>query len=468
MKNAFARLSLSKQFLTLSFPILLAATVVIGWWIGEQVKDSVVHRTGAVTALYVGSFIAPHVQSLANAADLSPSEQDALRADLTSTPLGQKIVALKIWRKDGYVLFSSDPDLRGRIFPLGQGLAQALSGHIFAEISERSQAEQLTHGQPMPRLIETYTPIHADQTGDIIAAAEFYVKPDDVDREAAVAMRRGWLLVAGVMLSLYLLLFVVVRRGSRTIIEQQGQLGEKIRQLTEVNEQNSELQSRVIRAAERATAVNEDLLRRISADIHDGPVQDLGFALMQLKNTEDLCAGDDSLQQTPWRKNLRLSCTAVQSALTDLRAISADLDLPDIGQMELGGIAERVVRDFQVKTDCRVRLATAIEPGPAAFRVKVTLYRLLQESLANAFRHAPGAPCQVRLTGDASTLTLEVSDEGPGFDQTAVLSKGRFGLHGMRQRVEVLGGSFDLQSKPGAGTTMLISLPLNPKSIENE
>ena len=468
MKNIFARQSLSKQFLMLSFPILLAGTVVIGWWIGEQVKDSVVHRTGAVTALYVGSFIAPHVQSLVEAADLTQDDQDALQTNLTSTPLGQKIVALKIWRKDGYVLFSSDPGLRGRVFPLGEGLTHALAGNIFAEISELSQAEQLKHGQPMPRLIETYTPIHANQTGEVIAAAEFYVKPDDVDREAMVAERRGWLLVAGVMLSLYMLLFVVVSRGSRTIIDQQNQLGEKIRQLTDVNQQNTELQTRVIRAAERATAVNEDLLRRISADIHDGPGQDLGFALMQLKNLEDIFSADDGLQQSAWRKNLRQSCTAVQSALTDLRTISADLDLPDIDQMELVAIAERVVRDFQVKTDCRVLLETSIPPVKATFRVKVTLYRLLQESLANVFRHAPGAPCRVRLAGDASALTLEVRDEGPGFDQTAVLSKGRYGLYGMGQRVEVLGGSFDLQSRPGAGTTILVALPLNPKSIENE
>ena len=80
----------------LSFPILLAGTVVIGWWIGEQVKDSVVHRTGAVTALYVGSFIAPHVQSLVEAADLTQDDQDAWQPNLTSTPLGQKIVPLKI------------------------------------------------------------------------------------------------------------------------------------------------------------------------------------------------------------------------------------------------------------------------------------------------------------------------------------------------------------------------------------
>ena len=64
MKNFFFRLSLSQQFLLLSFPILLAGTLIIGHWIGKQVEESVVRRIGGVTALYVDSFVAPHVQVL--------------------------------------------------------------------------------------------------------------------------------------------------------------------------------------------------------------------------------------------------------------------------------------------------------------------------------------------------------------------------------------------------------------------
>ena len=111
----------------LSFPILLCGTLVIGWWIGEQVQDSVVHRMGGVTALYVGSFIAPHVQTLVDRDDLSASDHEPLRSDLANTPLGQKIVALKIWRRDGYVLFSSASGESGRKFPIGEGLAEALA-----------------------------------------------------------------------------------------------------------------------------------------------------------------------------------------------------------------------------------------------------------------------------------------------------------------------------------------------------
>ena len=460
MKPFFSQLSLSRQFLWVSFPILLGATLTMGWWVGRQVEDSVVHRIGSVTALYVDSFIAPHIQSLGNQSDLTPHDLEMLNADLNGTPLGQKIVALKIWRKDGTVLFSTDATVTGKKFPIDDGLAQALTGQIFSEISERSDDQQQAHGQVLPRLIETYTPLHADRTGEVMAAAEFYVKPDDVDRETRAAQRRSWLVVAGTMLALYLGLFLVVRRGSRTIDEQQAELGDKVRQLTALNAQNLQLQARVISAAERATSVNENFLQRVSADIHDGPGQDLGFALMQLKNLGDQSLTDGDKAHEAWGKGLAPARAAVASALNDLRAMSADIELPDIALLGACDIAARVVRDFQAKTGAQVLVQASAPVVNVSYRVKVALYRVLQESLANTLRHAQGKDVRVLLTGDSQRLTLEVSDQGPGFDPREAAKKGRLGLHGMRQRIEVLGGTFEVQTAEGAGTLIRVVLPL--------
>jgi signal transduction histidine kinase len=468
MKNVASRLSLSRQFLLVSFPILFAGTLVIGRWVGQQVEDSVVHRIGGVTALYVDSFIAPHVQTLLKSDELSARDQAGINADLANTPLGKKIVSLKIWRKDGYVLFSTDKEATGKKFPIDEGLAVALAGNIFSEISERTSEQQAKHGQPMPRLIETYTPIHAERDGGILAAAEFYEKPDEVDRDVSAAKRRSWLLVAGTSLSMYLLLFMVVRRGSKTIADQQSELEDKVNQLTVLNEQNSRLQERVIVAAEKATALNETFLTRISADIHDGPGQDLGFALMQLKNAVDAGAANSNLPQSQWLKNIEPTRMAVQSALNDLRAISSNLDMPDIEGMDPAAVAARVVRDFQAKTGKSVNLVVPMPVMAASFRAKVTLYRLLQESLANAFRHAECKDCTVLLKGDADCLTLEICDKGPGFDPEQVAKKGRLGLRGMRQRVEVLGGKFELSSVLGSGTMIRVSLPLAARGIVHD
>jgi len=468
MKNLFFRLSLSQQFLLLSFPILLGGTLLIGRWIGLQVEESVVHRIGGVTALYVDSFVAPHVQPLMHSNELSAADRQALNDLLANTALGKKVVSLKIWRPDGVVLFSGDADQVGKRFPIDDGLAAALRGDIFSEISDRDESEQESHGAPQAeRLIETYTPLHADRLGKVIAAAEFYQRPDEVDREAGIAQRRSWMIVASVMLGMYLLLFAVVRRGSQTIVRQRRDLSEKVAQLTALIEQNTSLHQRVRRAAERATALNENFLQRLSADLHDGPGQDLGFALMQLKTTDTSCEGakGDGCAAAARLGPVRV---AVQSALDDLRAISADLQLPDIRHLTVAELVGRVVRDYQTKTGAKVQLSCDVTEVEASARVKITLCRVLQESLANAFRHANGKNCQVKVSGCEEWINVEVSDDGPGFQPGSAgeRRKGRLGLAGMRERVEVIGGVFDIDSVPNKGTTVKATLPLtSPEEI---
>ena len=287
MKSAFLRQSLARQFLLVSFPVMLAGSLVIGWWIGKQVEESAVHRVGSVTALYVDAFVGPHVQELAHNGQLTAANVAALDNVLKDTMLGQKVLSLKVWNSTGRVLYSTDPTVIGKQFSVEEGLEVAIAGNIFSEISIRTPEEQREHGQPFRRLIETYTPIHEDRTGRVIAIAEFYERPDELDRLAGQAQRSSWVRIAGIMIAMYLCLYVLVRGGSKTIANQRGKLSNQVEQLTALNAQNLELKARVINAAERATAINENFLQRVSADLHDGPGQDLGFALMQIKNMND-------------------------------------------------------------------------------------------------------------------------------------------------------------------------------------
>lgn len=459
MKTQLLRASLAQQFLLMSFPIVLAATLVIGWWTGQQVQDSVLRRLGGMAALYVDGFIAPHVQTLAQTPELKDSDRTALGALLTRTALGKRIVSLKIWRADGRVLFSSDGHGMGQTFPVDAGLAAALRGEISSEINVRSERERHAHGQPgLPRVIETYTPLHRQGTGVVLAVAEFYQAPHELDLEVRAAQTRSWLVVAGAMGATYLLLFAVVRRGSRTIGEQRAALDEQVQQLTELNQQNTQLHARVGRAAERTLVLNESFLQRISADMHDGPGQDLGFALMRLKSLGERIAAAGAPCSGPELEPVQL---AVQSALSDLRAILADLELPDIAALGLQEIAERVVRDFTLKTQASVRLRCAVaSAAQASFPIKVTLYRLLQEALANAWRHAACQDCRVDVTADERWLVVKVFDAGPGFDVASGVAQQRLGLRGMRQRVEMQRGMFELNSRPGDGTSIRVTLPL--------
>ncbi len=460
--SAFLRRSLSHQFLIASFPVLLIGMLLIGSWMATQIEDSVAYRIGGVTGMYVDSFIAPHVQSLVKNDDLSADDLATLDQMLMNTPLSEKIVSLKIWRPDGRVLYSNTKALIGRTFPIGEGLTVALAGDVHSEMSDLSGYENEFERGKWSHLIETYVPLHASGAGTVIAAAEFYHTTEKLTRESHAAQLQSWLMLAATVAGMYLLLFALVRRGSKTIDAQQRELNNKVKQLTTVVAQNEQLHDKVRRAAGRTAALNEVFLRRISADLHDGPGQDMGLALMQFESIGETCVqcpgvGHGLFSATEGFQTIR---TALQSALTDLRAISAGLQLPEIDKLSPCEIAARAIRDYERKTGATVTLDSTSGTSPLSLSVKITLYRLLQESLANGFRHAGGSGQHVQVRAGEARLMVSVSDRGEGFNPGGVVPDGHTGLAGMRERVEILGGSFDLQSTPGQGTNIRVTLPL--------
>lgn len=468
--SAFIHRSLSRQFLIASFPILLIGMLLIGTWVARQIENSVAYRIGGMTGMYVDSFISPHVQSLVKSQDLSEDDRVALDRLFNATPLGDKIVSLKIWRRDGRVLYSNTKALIGRTYPIDEGLKVALSGDVHSEMSDLSGVENEFEKGKWSRLIETYVPLHADGVGNVIAAAEFYHTTDQLTRESRAAQLQSWLLLVATVATMYLLLFALVRRGSITIDAQQGELNDKVTQLTALVAQNEQLHDKVRRAAGRTAALNEVFLRRISADLHDGPAQDMGLALMQFESISDTCkvCPKGRHGQFSTSEEFQAVRTSLQSALTDLRAISAGLQLPEIDKLSLSEIAERAIRDYERKTGATVALHATSGRVAMSLSVKITLYRLLQESLSNGFRHASGVGQQVEVKAAAGRLTVEVSDRGEGFNSGVIVPDGHMGLAGMRERVEILGGSFDLQSTVGQGTTVRVILPLVVPGLEQE
>lgn len=465
--KTLADLSLSRQFLITSLPVLLFGMIVIGTLVSREVEHGVVSRLGGVTGLYVESFVAPHAQTLLRADDLSEADRDALAKLLRNTPLGEKIVAFKVWRPDGRVLYSRNPEMIGRTFPVEEGLHTALTGSIQSKISSLSSDENQFEAGNWHELIETYVPIHGDGTGRVIAVAEFYQTTDEVEHEAWIARCNSWGVVAFTVLTMYLLLFGLVHRGSRIIERQREELKYKVVQLSDLIGQNDVLHEKVRRAAVRSTAVNEQFLRQISADLHDGPGQDMGLALMQFEALADKCRRCPSGQGKQQAGGAEAIRSSLKSALSDLRAICGGLRLPDIDQLPIAEVARRAIRDYERKSGARVTQRIEEVCTGDSLPVKIALYRLLQEALSNGFRHAGGVGQQVDIRQVDAQLRIEITDTGCGFDPV-VASKGRGqGLIGMRERAEILGGSFEVISSPSQGTVIRVSLPLGLPEMRN-
>ncbi|MBI5713852.1 MAG: sensor histidine kinase [Chloroflexi bacterium] len=467
---AFTSLSLARQFLLMSFLILCMGMIIIGVWVGRQIEIGVANRTAAVTALYVDSFIAPHLQDLSHTDQLNAEHLDALGSLIGGTSLGQRIVAFKVWNAEGRILYSTNPSLIGRKFKLSPALAAAFAGEVQTEISNLEEPENEYERLKWQRLIETYAPIRTRGASNILAVSEFYQTTDELDREVRAAQMQSWIVVGAATIAMYLLLAGLVGRASNTIVVQQNDLRDKVSQLTDLLAQNKQLHERVRRAAARTTALNERFLRRLSADLHDGPGQDLSLALLRIESLAEVCA-NCVVAVTKGRAvsdDFRTIQTAIQSALKDVRAIASGLRLPEIGTLSLAETVERAVRDYERKTGKTVALAIGGIPVEAPLPVKITSYRLLQESLANSYRHASGVEQRVELKESDGQLIIEVADAGQGFDPKIMNVDGRLGLAGMRERVEILGGTFEVQSEAGAGTTIRAHLPLTVPEVESE
>jgi signal transduction histidine kinase len=151
----------------------------------------------------------------------------------------------------------------------------------------------------------------------------------------------------------------------------------------------------------------------------------------------------------------------LNNALTEMRAIAAGLGVPQLESLTLAEVFSRVVRSHERRTGTKVILDAADLPEQASLPVKITIYRIVQEALNNAHRHAAGEGQQVRAACKASQLIIEVSDHGPGFDVTKPIDWDvHLGMAGMRERVESLGGIFRVESEINRGTKIVAMLTI--------
>lgn len=456
------RLSLAQRFLIGSLIILVVGMAGIGLWVSEQIEKGVIHRTAATNALYVDSLVTSRVEELSTSDSLSAESIGRLDWLMTGTPLGQQVEIYRIWNRNAMVVYSSDPTQIGEQIPRDGDWLDALNGDVVAEIGD-IEGDTDPDNPAHHNLLEIYSPIREQGTNEVIAVAEFYFNATDLRHDIRDAERESWAVVGGATLVIYGLLAIFVQRASNMIQRQQTALAEQVDQLTEVARQNDELHERVRGAAARTTALNERFLRRFSAELHDGPAQDISLALLQLDHVQATIASDGVPPETraSAENDLEIVQSSLRRSLQEVRATSAGLLLPHLNGMSLAATIDHAVRSHRRRTGSTVEMTSSELPDQAPLSTKIAVYRVIQEALENASRHAKGVGEAVNAMRIGDRLRIEVSDGGPGFDPSGMgLSEDHLGLLGMRERVESLGGVFSIDSRPGEGTRIIAELPL--------
>jgi signal transduction histidine kinase len=207
-------------------------------------------------------------------------------------------------------------------------------------------------------------------------------------------------------------------------------------------------------------AATERELQRIVLDMHDGPVQDIFAAMSHLQLLErDL--------EEPSQRRVRQAIGLLERTLLEIRNFIGAFRPPGFERRGLTEIIEGLAVQHETLTDQPVELEVDPGVGDCSLETKIALYRILQEALANGFRHSGATRQRVGVTRRDSAVTLTVTDDGRGFSSRQVLAReadvgvegGHFGLRGIQDRVAMLGGTFSLESAVGEGTTLIVTVP---------
>ncbi|MGP3698884.1 sensor histidine kinase [Rhodobacter sp. NSM] len=431
---------------------MLLAMIAIGSWVTQRIEETVVRNTANATALYMESFISPLSQDLARSSVLSAGAKRAMDEIFTNTPLGDRVASFKIWKEDGLIVESSNSDLTGRRFEISENLRAAFRGEVRADFEELGDPEDSNERAMGLPLLEIYSPIREVWSGRIIGVAEFYEVATALKEDLERARRNSWATVALSVLLIGVSLYAIVLRGSRTIDRQ-------LEDLTRLSEHNTALRLRVQQAVSRFTAMNDDAMRRIGADLHDGPAQLMAFAALRIDNLRA------EVDQPRALAELDEVERAVKDAIREIRNISRGVSLPDIEQRSLDRIVEGVADAHSARTGTEVKVRMHALEGNVALpvAVRICVYRFVQEGLNNAWFHAAGKGQEVRVTLTERTLRVRVLDEGPGFPDLPVSAdppEGGMGLSGLQDRVESLGGIFEKLNRQPRGAELRMTLDL--------
>jgi signal transduction histidine kinase len=210
--------------------------------------------------------------------------------------------------------------------------------------------------------------------------------------------------------------------------------------------------ARLHEQVQRLAVVDEQ--ERISRDLHDSVIQSIYAVTLSLDDVPEL------VSKAPAEAGQRVddAIDALHGVIRDIRNFIFGLRplLLDSGSL-LDGL-RTLADELRRNTTSEIEIV-GDEPESISLKVVAELLAIAREALANVARHSGATHTSVRLAVRGSHVRLEIADDGRGIDPEAEPARGHHGLANMRARAEALGGTFDLQSRPGAKTRIIVSIP---------
>ena len=431
--------------------ILIFTMTIMCTWVSRRMEDGLLQREANEAVLLMDSIIKPLVQDLAQEPTLPRAARDALTAVLVEKNVGRAVAAIKIWSPSGTIVYSNRPELIDRAYPIFASLKHAFNGQVVVQFDDLNDDENEDERSLNLALLEIYAPMRESGTNRIIAVAEFYEKRDTLAAAVRENRLQTWAAFGSLTVAMVAISFGIA------ITQQRRGLERQVLELSRLLSENKELHRSIRDAYLRTSQINELLLCRVSAELHDGPAQLMGFVLLRLDALRprqiDLRTIQHELPEVPGE--FEAIRNAIAEAMNEIRNISAGLAPPDLADLSLARALEMAADRHAQRTRTTVSCEITGLPDFVDPSLKVCLYRFAQEGLNNAFRHADGHGQVLRAHCDDELLEVVVSDAGSASSGRRQLSGSEgLGLSGLRGRIESFGGVFEFQMLPGRGARL--------------
>jgi two-component system, NarL family, sensor kinase len=363
----------------------------------------------------------------------SPDAVDAVGRVVEAQVLDDSLVRVKIWARDGRIVYSDEAQLIGAQFELGEDEVEAIdNGVIEAEISDLGEPEnRFERGEG--KLLEVYLPIRLP--GGERLLFEAYFKYDAVSASGSHIWRSFAPVSIGGLVALELVQIPIAWSLARRLRARQREREHLLQQAVE-------------------SSLNER--RRIASDLHDGVVQDLvGVAY-------GLAGAARSQSSAPNAELLDRSADQVRDSIKSLRTLLVDIYPPKLAEAGLPAaltdlVATASARGLRTAIDVE-RLSSALPDSVAAL-----VYRAAQEALRNVVTHAGATSVALTATSQDGSVVLDVVDDGAGFDTAAAdqrAGEGHLGLRGLADLAEAVGGRLEVESGVDSGTRLHLEVPV--------
>ena len=213
----------------------------------------------------------------------------------------------------------------------------------------------------------------------------------------------------------------------------------------------ADLQMRIVEAREAERT-------RLAQEVHDGPAQALSNAIFGVEYIEKILERD----RAGALMELRFLRERLRRELGDVRAFISQLRPPILDEVGLEGAMRDAADTLAALTGATVEVDLAAPPDDLGDGEQVVVLRVLQEALQNVRKHAGARHVRLTTRRADGRWVLEVRDDGRGFDPQAVAGPGRrtFGLQFMRERAELVRGTFEVRSRPANGTVVVLDIPV--------